>query len=358
MEKFEIHGGTRTWDEEVCFYQFEKNIRITNCNNKFGLVDDDEILPPIYSSITFLAMTESIIWFKVAKNDKYGIIQCDLKESKFIIDIEYDSIEKEIFEEKTYEKFLFIVKITRNDLHGIYRIGSTNNIQWYDKVLNKHFFFLVEKDGLKGACNQFGDLCVPCLYDEIKFAEPHFLYLEKNNHIETYSFEKNELTPLNYDKVEVSLQGVKIYLNNHVGVYREGKEVCPPIYDDVEFGEHHDIITKMGELFGVVTASGSIIEPNFEKLSYLDSNHYAFLQNDKWGVVNNENHITSPKYDDIYIDNIYSKNIYGRIGRKMYNISENEKFIKIFLYNFSCGYENSNSPILKFDSKNIDLLTF
>jgi len=315
MEKFEL----RQWS--VWGLQAAKDISLIKNNNMFGLVSDDEILPPIYSSITPINKTDSIVWFKVALKDKYGIIQCDLKESKFILDIEYDSIEWVNFEKDYY-----------------------------------NHFFLVKKNGLKGVYNKHGDLCVPCLYDEIKFDEHHFFYLERNQQVEAYSINEKEYISLKYDKIEVTPDGAKVYLGNHVGAFREGKEVCPPIYDDVEFEYGNDIIIKVGKLLGVITESGSIIEPKFENLTYLTSGYYGFLHNNKWGVVST-NCIIPPKYDYIY-DGRYSCNIYGRIGREMYNISKKEKFIETFLLDQSCGYEKTDSPILKFDSSDIDLLAF
>lgn len=356
IAEFELHGGDRTWDEGVCIYEFEKKIRIIKSNNMYGLVDDDEILPPIYSSISIIKKTESIVWFKVAQKDKYGIIQCGLKESKFILDIEYDSIEEVNFEDDYRNNYLLIVTITQNDLYGIYKIASNSSLQWYDKVQfigernRPRFFFLVEKNGLKGACNKYGDLSIPCIYDEIKFDGYYFLYLEKKEQVETYSFENKEFITLKYDKVVVTRHGAKVYSGDHVGVFREGKEICPPIYDDVR----NDIIIKVSKLLGVITASGSIIEPKFDNLTYLTSGYYVFLHNNKWGVVST-NCIIPPKYDYIY-DGRYSHNIYGRIGREMYNISKKEKFIGTFLLDKSYGYENSDSPIFKFDSSDIDLL--
>lgn len=362
LRTYQLRGGDITWDEGVCLYEFEKYIRITERNNMFGLVGDDEILPPIYSSITFINQTKSIAWFQVVQKDKYGIIQCDLKESKFILDIEYDSIKEEIFNDDIDGNYLLVLTITHNDLHGIYKIAynSNSSLQWYDKVQfickNPFWpFFLVEKDGLKGIYNKYGDLCVPCLYDELKFVEESFLYLVKNKCVETYSFKTKEFISLKYDKIEFTPNGVKVYLGNQAGVFREGTEVCPPIYDDVEFGQGKDIIIRSKNMLGVVTANGSIIEPKFENLSYLSSGYYGFLQNNKWGVVNNKNKIISPKYDYIYATKY---DVYGRIGREMYNISKEEEFIKTFLHDKSGGYENTDSPILEFDSRNIDLLAF
>lgn len=109
-----------------------------------------------------------------------------------------------------------------------------------------------------------------------------------------------------YDKIEPlmskpCLNGkyYKVCTNNKYGILLEGKEICPPLYDDI-YCEDNDIYLKKEGFIGTITNSNNIIQPIYEKLIKLKYEYYAYLRNQKWGIINKQNEIIlEPFFEEI-----------------------------------------------------------
>ena len=344
----EIGVGEKKWWEGQSYYEETKTIVRTCRDGLFGLIiDNEELLPPIYSSIEcfYKNYNDKEVWLLVKQNNKYGLIKCTEHTTTFCLEIKYDEISHS--------------HIKCNGFYGIYDIYKGIIIPCiYDEVEKTKFnnIYIVKQNGFKGIHG-----LIPCIYDDI----------------ELYSCTKD----INYSIV------VK---NELCGIYSNGKEIIPTVYDDINI-DHNGIVLKKGNLKGFYTEENNIVEPQYEDINKLCAQYYAFLQLGKWGVINNNNEvIVPPIYQDIKLeksdndlffsvllddymgilntsgttiipikfnDIIIEEGIfYLRIGKNMYVWDKAEKFIKTFWNDYSCGYDDINSSIITYDSHLVDLL--
>lgn len=231
-------------------------------------------------------------------------------------------------------------------------------------------------------------------------------------------YEKIELIPLKYYSF------YKIYSNNLVGILdaKTGNELCPPIYDEIyceekgfklqkdnKFGyitlekdivietkyddiyyKNNNFILKKKDKVGIITESNYIIEPQYHEIEKLSYGYYAYLENNKWGIINKQNEtILEPYFEEIsplrYEDSCFlcmMKNntwkvvdlkkkklleesfdyieerrriIYVRRGRKMCHLGAYDKGLQPFWSDNSCGYR-SNILLFSFDCNLTSLL--
>lgn len=217
-------------------------------------------------------------------------------------------------------------------------------------------------------------ICLLPVFDKIELLE----VIDSNNHI------------------------FKVSNNNLWGLFNTEKEICSINYDEITFNKKSyrtkikNYKLKKGELYGIVTESMAIIEPQYEDIKNISNQHIAIKRNEKWGIINDKNEIIIvPQYKDIFDFNpiykdmnieinsniffmvetfnkeikfINSNNIplvslgyYVKIGKSIYTIDTyDSKYYEIveiqkFTTDLSNAYKNSDSEIFRYDSSNIDL---
>lgn len=277
----EINYGKELWDEGYMYHEHSVSIVLISHDNLFGLeIGGLEVLPIKYASINIIYTDRysTTKWFIIEQDSKFGILKCTERGAELLLNVIYDKIEK------------------------ANNFGS-GNVAWGD------FCGLLELTIKKyqGIFDIYKGLMVPCQYDSIIHVSNHTLFkVVKNGRVGLFS-NGNEIVPVLYDDVGQLSRGYKVTLNGLHGIYINGSEKSLPIYDNITNMDGAIIIEK-GGLYGILTNENTIIEPIYKKIKQLYANYYAFFESDNWGVLDNKGHIIiSPKYQQIYCINITDK---------------------------------------------------
>ena len=381
-----------TWDEGVRYYRDSINIILTSQDNLYGLeMYGKEILPIEYSSISLFYKRDDykdvVSWFLIEKDSKYGLLKCNEQASIFSLEVIYDKIEKtdRFGTDSNWPDIFGVLDIICEGKHGRYDIYKGLLVPClYDEIIGSTDYFIVVQDGLKGA--YFNDkMIIPCLYDNIENRN----IVVKNGRKGLYAAGKEVVQPIYEDIKFFAIQShnqrnhqiYRTFTNHLVGLCDIKGEICSPMYDEIIEEYSIGVTIKKGKLIGCYTEKNKIIEPQFDDIKRLSPQYYAYSQQGRWGVFNDEGDIIiNPIYDEVkllgsarfsvLIDNkwglvdlhgeyiasakfdvieIMGKTIYARIGRKMYVLKNDTEFLKTFWSDRSCGYIDKSS-VLEYDS--------
>lgn len=229
----------------------------------------------------------------------------------------------------------------KNNKYGIF---STDDNTWhldlsFDIISFEHNNFYIRKHGYDGILNQFLEVVIPMIYDEIEFDEEHNTYFVSKNNLWGIAdlYGTFILKPIYQDIIEININsdfaGYITKLNSKYGVLNaKNKLIVPYIYDKIErFSEYDDLWLKVKKRnkYGILKYDGKkIVKCKYEKLQLLknanlepyENDIYAYRKKNKdyvflyktdenfFGVLNSDGkEIVFPNYQEIY-SYFYNKN--------------------------------------------------
>lgn len=315
---------------------------IVSKNGKYALVSKRSgktLLP-----MKFDALDKVFVQFIIAKNkDKYGIY--DITEQKFIIPIEYQSVE-----------YLF----KANEIFVVQKNGEYGMLDGKGKqILPFVYNSIKQKNGLiqlkKGKITEYYSSNGKIIRDSINFNKTFTIYGDnsetfyavfKNN---KWSLINNQFEPLDNSQYEDFkayrvISDEQIYLfsykqNGKWGIkYTKGEEILPPIYERIDvaienlvvgngdtkkfynlktrkFQEEYDfesyslgfifpyLITKQGKVTLVDRDLKLLLPFEYEDVSESKSGYFVVRKNGKYGLVDTSNKVKIPLiYKELYFN--------------------------------------------------------
>jgi hypothetical protein len=198
--------------------------------DKWGIIDEqgNEVLKPQFEQSTPFQS----YYAPVKKNKKWGMI--DLK-GKIIIPFEYDTIATTSF----YQDNIYLLK-----KNGFW--GALNNerkpylpLEYKDlEVINQQYLLVTQKDGRKNIKNyELKDLFKDSYTHIASLPQSSLWEVGNAGKVGALDLEDGLLTPIRYEKVKPmpnSPNLIFVYLNGKVGLAKEGKEILPTEYDQID----------------------------------------------------------------------------------------------------------------------------
>ncbi len=247
-------------DSTKAIFIYQTNVDYTNGTYKSKAINDkSEVLFSGYDSVEAIQnidSTGSVFYdtntLKVSKDGKYGLINFEGKE---LLKPEYDSIE-------TLNKIKNCYVTTKNNLKGL--VDNAGNViidntyadikPLTDKYENG--FVVKNNSSQYGLVNYTKQTVLECKYNEILPVTGSDMYVVKNN-----------------DSLELVKKGDESVLK------LTG-------YDDVVSIDGENIIVKKGNNYGVIDTEGNtVLNAEYQDLSYLYNDKYIAKKNDKYGII-------------------------------------------------------------------------
>ena len=289
-------------------------------NGKWGVFygDANVLLKPVYDEIKKVSNTS----FIVKTNGKYGLF--NYVDKKWAIIPHLDLL---TFCTNDY----YIAR--KNRKYGLYSIDKED---WlldlsFDIIAYENNNFYIRKWGYDGILNQFLQVVLPPIYDEIEYDEDrHVYYVSRNNHwgiADLYG--KSILNPIYDDIFSLDLNGefagYVVKFHSKYGIISEkNKLVAMYQYDKIErLSEYDDefLKVKKNRKYGVLKSSGKkIAKCKYDQIQLLKNSNHDYDENDvdsyksinknyvfifqhenHWGVLNTDGkEIVFPNYQEIY----------------------------------------------------------
>jgi hypothetical protein len=279
-------------------FQLEPQRIIVQSGNKTGVLNTDDtfLLEPIYDEIQTNGYE-----FKVKKNGKWGMLT---KEGKDFIPVCFDNL---------YENASPQLSLVQN--------GSTywSVYQWIQKSANPctpeekylyeriEFFnelFLVYKNGKWGLLDNLAEPVLKLEYEDMKpFVASYLRTLKvkqngKYGLVQIDSAGPKIVAELVYDDIGIDDESYKIRVSqgNMKDYLYEGKPYFDLVYNDVVyFYKYRQFTIKSGKKWGVALEDKRIIiQPEYEKIMFIDAKTYMVQKAGKWGVINSYNQVMIP----------------------------------------------------------------
>lgn len=232
---------------------------------------------------------------------------------------------------------------------GYYRILKNNFVEIVDKKENTHFsgkyhdiiplsdtLFKVQLNRKWGVINQFDEVVLPILYDNVIFNKPQenspirdsridevakkiskdyssLFVIHNNEKYGVSNLKGEEIVPLMYDEVGVSTKDMMIWtkLNGLYGVYnRRGDVIFHNEYNAIAWSENQKLFTLNKANYNMV------ISDTIGNITYSDS-----IEKIKWS--SKKSMFFSEKNGKNGLMNIYMENIIPFRYKKLYDLGEN-----------------------------------
>lgn len=279
----------KSLNKKIDYVELYQNLTIVKSNGKFGIVQNEIIVPFEYDSIfvptkdpkhipvgsnkttqkrntpnPLTRPNQTISSLTVQKNNKFGLIN---SEGKII----YPSDNDEVFNAEQFGYY----SVKKGNLYGIYFSKSK------DKKHTEIEFDRISVDGY-GA-----------------------IMASKNKKMGIFNLEGEQIAPFEYDNdfiAQYSGIGYRISKDKKRGIIdRQGNIIVPPIYDDVStfsFDIRDAFKVKNEEKYGIVNSEGKVIIPvEFEYIDDLNGNYLVVTPQRKVGLYDkNGNVIVPAKY--------------------------------------------------------------
>lgn len=291
------------------------NFYLVELNGKKGIMfaSGAVLLKPIYDEIVNAG--DNI--FIVKANGKYGLYN--------FFDEKWEIV-PHLDEFNFTTNNLYIAR--KNNKYGIY---SSKQKDWaldlsFDDIVYENNNFCLQKSGYSGVLNQFLEVVIPLVYDEIDYDQDNFVYYVSKD-------DKWGITDL------------------------YGKFVLLPIYQDISLLNYNSkfvgYVVKFNEKYGILNEKARLVVPfiydKIERISEFDDEYLKVLKTGvyggKYGVLKyNGKKVLKCKYDDILFmknENLeqYENDIY------LYR-AKNKDYV--FVYPTETGY-----GVLSVDGKDI-----
>lgn len=262
---------------KIEYAELYQNLTIVKSNGKFGVVNNEIIVPFEYDSIflpikdpkhvpigsinrTFQKIKtpnpliihyQSITCLTLQKNNKFGLIN---NEGKIIYPVDND----EVYNSEPFGYY----NVKKGNLYGIYFSNSK------DKKITEIEFDRISVDGY-GA-----------------------VMASKNKKMGIFNLGGEQIAPFEYDNdfiLQFSGIGYRISKDKKRGIIdQQGKIIVPTIYDDVStfsWGNGDVFSVKNGEKYGMVNRDGKIIIPvEFRYIEELNDNYLVVSPQRKVGL--------------------------------------------------------------------------
>lgn len=279
----------KSLNKKIDYVELYQNLTIVKSNGKFGIVQNEIIVPFEYDSIfvptkdpkhipvgsnkttqkrntpnPLTRPNQTISSLTVQKNNKFGLIN---SEGKII----YPSDNDEVFNAEQFGYY----SVKKGNLYGIYFSKSK------DKKHTEIEFDRISVDGY-GA-----------------------IMASKNKKMGIFNLEGEQIAPFEYDNdfiAQYSGIGYRISKDKKRGIIdRQRNIIVPPIYDDVStfsFDIRDAFKVKNEEKYGIVNSEGKVIIPvEFEYIDDLNGNYLVVTPQRKVGLYDkNGNVIVPAKY--------------------------------------------------------------
>ncbi|WP_281309589.1 WG repeat-containing protein [Flavobacterium flavigenum] len=194
---------------------------IVKYKGKFGLIDsNNKITYPIENELIY-ADTKELDYYIVQKNNKFGIIDKNLKP---IFDFTFQEISPCFYDTKNR----FIAK--QNDKYGVidragriiipFTYSEMSNWVEYGPGENYHF---VTKDNKQGLITKQGKTVIPVVYNSLFYHDDKTIILSKNGKYGVVTIQNKPVIPFMYEKIYVESIFVPKKKKNEFYVLQNGK---------------------------------------------------------------------------------------------------------------------------------------
>lgn len=278
---------------DVCF--LPKNI-VFSKNGKYGMIDLNgiEIIPFVYDD---LYIDKSIV------NNKYVANKSSLVKPVYKV-------------ETSNPKALVAYK---DSLYGLVSMNGDILFETkYDKVIFNSVFYVSKYNK-----NDFSEIygiyfpetgkILPVEYDRISYIDKDFIFLSKDGKFGVIDKMFNIKLPFKFERIEYLSSSekmiFKVVLEGKYGLYSyEGKELFPPIYDDIRaydsYGHKGKYLLKVGDVIGLfdLNIQKMIIPIEYNFISSADDFLTVVFKENLYGIYDLSGKLILPvSFDEVYL---------------------------------------------------------
>lgn len=275
-------------------------------NSKWGVINQDgeEVIKPSYQEMIVIPNQEKDVFLCTYDiNEQAGTYKTKALNSKNEeILTEYDQIEalENVDENENVWYEGKILKIEKNEKYGLIDFNGKQVLPAeYDEIVTlegTENSILIKKDGKVGLVNDNGGIIAEAEYKEIKnLGETYkngYITINEDGKYGIISATKKQILENKYDEISQTYLG-EYYLvkenENQKLIDSKGNVIIEKGFDDIKSKTSNGIIFVKDNLYGEMNLSGeTTIEAKYQYLEEAKKGIYIAKQNDKYGIVNQE----------------------------------------------------------------------
>lgn len=219
------------------YHFFKDKITAVKQNEKWGFIDykNKAITKIEYDSVIHIGSFAKGD-FLVLKNKKYGFFSGN----KMIL--------APIFDEISTKSDHTLIYRSKNKYGVISRDGQHIKEAIYDEITTNILGFILRIGKNFGFMNKSLEIEIPLSYEYLEHMG-YYLFAKKNGRYGTISKTNELIEPFNYDLIEMTqFDMIRIFKDGKVGTLSsKGKELIPPIYDEIRKIDWKNVEVKLGE---------------------------------------------------------------------------------------------------------------
>jgi len=271
--------------------------------NKWGVINQngEEVIAPSYQEMIVIPNKEKDVFICTYdindQTSEYKTKAINSKNEEIFAGYEKIEALENIDENDNvwYEKN--ILKIKKNGKYGLIDLNGKEvlpaeyeEITVLEGIANS---IIIKKDGKKGLVNDSGNIIIKTEYKEIKnlgnIYKDGYITIDHNGKYGVISATKKKILENKFDEI------AQINLEDYYLVKQDGKQklidskentILEEGFDEIKLTTSKGIIFVKDNLYGEITASGEItIEPKYQYLSEAKDGIYIAKQNDKYGII-------------------------------------------------------------------------
>lgn len=275
-------------------------------NGKWGVINQDgeEVIKPSYQEMIVIPNQEKDVFLCTYDiNEQAGTYKTKALNSKNEeILTEYDQIEalENVDENENVWYEGKILKIEKNGKYGLIDFNGKQVLPAeYDEIVTLEGIensILIKKDGKVGLVNDNGGIIAEAKYKEIKnLGETYkngYITINEDGKYGVISATKKQILENKYDEI------AQTYLEEYYLVKESGNQklidskgniVIEKGFDDIKSKTLNGVIFIQDNLYGEMNLSGeTTIEAKYQYLEEAKKGIYIAKQNDKYGIINQE----------------------------------------------------------------------
>lgn len=275
-------------------------------NSKWGVINQDgeEVIKPSYQEMIVIPNQEKDVFLCTYDiNEQAGTYKTKALNSKNEeILTEYDLIEalENVDENENVWYEGKILKIEKNGKYGLIDFNGKQVLPAeYDEIVTlegTENSILIKKDGKVGLVNDNGGIIAEVEYKEIKnLGETYkngYITINEDGKYGVISATKKQILENKYDEISQTYLG-EYYLvkenENQKLIDSKGNVIIEKGFDDVKSKTSNGVIFVQDNLYGEMNLSGeTTIEAKYQYLEEAKKGIYIAKQNDKYGIINQE----------------------------------------------------------------------
>ncbi len=282
-------------------------------NEKWGVIDSNGkiIIEPTYQDTIIIPNNKEDIFLCTYEidynNNTYKTKVLDAKnKEKFQ---KYESVQAlENYDEQHaiwYEQG--VLKVKQNGKYGLINYKGKETLPTeYDEIESLKGIqnsLIIKKNNLVGLCNNEGSIIIKPEYKEIKAINEDYkagyIVVNQENQYGVIDFDKKVILEAKYQEIQpIKANGMYVVKENGVKklIDKTGNTLIENKFDTIkQINIADEVIYTKDSQYGIMKTDGTqIVAPQYQDLTYTNSNYYIAKKAGKYGIIDNNNEVKVP----------------------------------------------------------------